>query len=170
MSDEPKYDARARMAGLDFIASAALFLFGGGMAYISWTMKIFNRSRVVSPGLFPFILGVLFMLLALLLGGLALRRDGWGAAKFLLGMKHLRACVTSPRFYRGAVVLLAVLVYVLLFGRLHFVAVTALYLTFNFWYLKALRLPLAVAISVVAAFAIYAVFSNVFGIPIPNGE
>ncbi len=163
-------DDRSKMAGLDVISAVVLLVLGAAMTYVSYTMRIYNKSLVVSPGLFPMILGVLFMLLAALLGGLALRRGGRSAAAGLLSLSRLAACCSSPTFYRGVIVLGLIVVYVFLFGTIHFVAVTFLYLTGTFLYLRAMRPPYCLAVAAIAAAVVYAVFAYGFGIPVPNGS
>lgn len=161
------HDDRTKMAGLDVLSSIFFFIMGAAMAYVSYKMKIYNRSLVVSPGLFPMILGFMFMFLAVVMGSLALRRKGLKAAGQLLAGSHLAACLTSPTFFRGVIVLGLIVAYVFLFGKIHFIAATALYLFGTFAYLKAMKLPYNIMTSLVAAVVIFSVFKYVFGIPVP---
>ena len=176
-----------RLAGPDFVTSLIFMAAGVIIAWASLRMPIFNRTIIVSPGLFPAIIGVVFVVFGGVIFWLALRRGGAGRALRMFSAETLAAVSRSPRFHRGMIVFAAILVYVLLFGnswlaRLNFgvdagftripvnvgfLVATGGYLLFNFIYLKAMSLPAAAALSLAAASIVFYVFNLGFGIPIP---
>jgi hypothetical protein len=176
-----------RLAGPDFIASLIFIL--AGIVILAWSlsMPIFNRTLIVSPGLFPAIIGGVFVAFGGVIFALSVRRGGAARAGELLSGASLRRTSHSPRFWRGMIVLLAILAYVLLFGNpwlaklnfgvdigetrlpvnVSFIGVSSGYLFFNFVYLKALKPSAAAALSLLAALTIFYSFNLGFGIPIP---
>ncbi len=175
-----------RMAGPDLITSVVLIVLGAVIMYMSSQMKVF-RTLIVSPGLFPFILGGVFTFFGLIIFVIAACRGGFGQARHILSAEYLAGVWHSPRFRRCMTVLLLILAYVLLFGDPHlaglnftfnagdsiipvnigFLGVTAGYLFLTFLYLKAMRWPAAIIVSVAAAILIFYAFNKGFGIPIP---
>ncbi|MDR1535693.1 MAG: tripartite tricarboxylate transporter TctB family protein [Planctomycetota bacterium] len=175
-----------RMAGSDFLSSLVFMLAGGLVIYASLKMRIF-RTIIVSPGLFPAIIGGVFILFGAVIFIIALRRGGAARAMNILSPENLRAVWRAPRFRRGMVVLLSILVYVLLFGHPYlakfnfsfdfggglvpvnfgFLITTGGYLLFTFLYLKAMSKPAAIAVSLLTTLFVFYAFSKGFGIPIP---
>ncbi|MDR2391312.1 MAG: tripartite tricarboxylate transporter TctB family protein [Planctomycetota bacterium] len=175
-----------RLAGSDFIASAIFIATGMLTIILSLRMRIF-RTIIVSPGLFPVIIGGVFVVFGGVIFILAIRRGGVAEAGSILSAANLLATWRSPRFRRGMTIFLAILAYVLLFGhpwlaRLNFAFVagdvmipvnvsffltTGGYLVFNFFYLKAMRPSMAILVSILSALAIFYAFSIGFGVPVP---
>ena len=175
-----------RLAGADFI-SAGIFVATGVLTVVlSLRMRIF-RTIIVSPGLFPVIIGGVFVVFGGVILFLAVRRGGVAEAGSILSAANFLATWRSPRFRRGMAIFLAILAYVLLFGhpwlaRLNFAFVAGNtmipvnvsffltsggYLVFNFLYLKAMRPSMAIVVSILSSLAIFYAFSMGFGIPIP---
>ncbi|MCL2000710.1 MAG: tripartite tricarboxylate transporter TctB family protein [Planctomycetes bacterium] len=175
-----------RLAGPDLITSVALMGLGTAIMIESARMRVF-RTIIVSPGLFPFILGAVFVFFGVVIFFLAVRRGGLGQVRRILSIGYFREVWSSPRFRRGMIVFLLILAYVVLFGnpnlaRLNFtiaagsgvtavnvgfIGVTACYLVATFLFLKAMRLPAALAASLFAATVIFFAFNKGFGVPIP---
>lgn len=182
-----------RMAGPDLITSVVLAVLGvvtmllsSGIIAEQFQRKAI-RTVIVSAGLFPFILGAVFTLFGLIIFAIAARRGGFGQARRILSPGYFREVWHSPRFRRGMTVLLLILAYVLLFGNPHlaglnftiasdsgvtavnvgFIGVTTCYLLATFLYLKAMRPPAAVIVSLAASVAVFYAFNKGFGIPIP---
>lgn len=179
-------EGKNKMAGPDFLTSLVLIGFGAAVVVGAMRMKVF-RTMVVSPGLFPMILGSIFILFGLIIFVMSLRRGGFAQSLKYFTVDYYRGVLQSPRFYRGGVIFLLILAYVLLFGNSYlaklnfiltfgntivpvntgFILVTAGYLFANFVYLKSMTKPMAALVSLVSAVLIFLAFSKGFGIPIP---
>jgi hypothetical protein len=177
---------KQKMAGLDFLAALVFIIFGLAVCATASRMHVF-RTILVSPGLFPMILGSIFIVCGLVMLVISSRHGGPGYARQLLSAATLRAGVGSPRFRRGGIVFLLILAYVVLFGNetlaalnfsvtvgdtiipfnTGFILLTFGYLFVTFLYLKALPAGKAAAVSLIAAVAIFYAFSKGFGVPIP---
>ncbi len=176
-----------RMAGADFLTSLVLIAFGICVFVMARQMKVF-RTLIISPGLFPMILGGVFVFFGVVMCIMSLRRGGLARARRILSSEYLAAVQHSPRFRKGLVVLGLILAYVLLFGNeslaalnfhftlgsgtiipvnIGFLATTAGYLFLTFAYLKAMRPFSALIVSIVAALVVFYIFNKGFGIPIP---
>lgn len=179
-------DGKNKMAGPDFLTSLVLIGFGVAVVVGAMRMKVF-RTMVVSPGLFPMILGSIFIFFGLIILVMSLKRGGWQHARRIFTVEYLSGVLHSPRFHRGGIVFLFILAYVVLFGNsflaqfnfpltignmfiqvnVGFLLVTAGYLFVTFVYLKSMAMPSAVVVSLVSAALIYLAFNKGFGIPIP---
>lgn len=175
-----------KMAGADLLASIFYIALGIWVFVYSSNMKVF-RTLIISPGLFPMILGGIFVLCGLVLMIMALKRGGVADCKRLLSGTNIGSSLRSPTFRRGLTVLLMIFVYVCLLGNSYlakcnfvldlgdrilpvnvgFIAITAGYLFATFIYLKAMRIRNAVALSLATAVIVYYAFNQGFGIPIP---
>lgn len=79
--------------------------FGAALAIAALKMRVFNDSLLISPGLFPLILGGVFVLLGFFLLRSAARRGGREQASRILGMENLRAFAASPKVRKGMTLL-----------------------------------------------------------------
>jgi len=154
-------------SGADFITAICLALFGAAMAVAALRMRVFNNSLLVSPGLFPLILGCVFIVLAFFLFRSAARRGGRADAIRILRMENLRAFAASPKVHKGMTLLAFIVLYVMALGHIPFMWATAAYLIVTFTYLKAMKLHWNVALAVASAWAISYAFSDLFRIPMP---
>ncbi len=154
-------------SGADFISAVCLVLFGAAFTIAALRMRVFNNSLLVSPGLFPLILGGVFILLGLLLLRSAAKRGGWYEASHVLGKEHLHTFFTSPRVHKGTILLLLIVAYVATLGYVPFVWSTAGYLLVTFLYLKAMKFHWILLVSFLAAYAINFAFRDLFRIPMP---
>lgn len=154
-------------AGADYISALVLMIFGAAFAAAALRMRVFNKSLLVSPGLFPLILGGVFILLGFLLFRSAAQRGGREQAFHVLGEENLRAFYLSPRVRKGTILLLFMVVYVMTLGYIPFLWATAAYLVVTFIYLKALKLHWTVLLAFAAAWAITFAFRDLFRIPMP---
>ena len=175
-----------KMSGPDFLTAIVFILSGIAVCAAASQMRVF-RTLLISPGLFPMILGGIFIACGLVMLGIAFRRGGLERAKTILSAPYLRQAAASPRFKRGGAVFLLILAYVALFGndtlaRLNFsfivgnviipvntsfILITFGYLFATFLYLKAMSARKAALVSGVTSLVIFYVFSKGFGIPIP---
>jgi hypothetical protein len=105
-----------RLAGPDFVASLAFILSGAAIIAMSLRMQVF-RTIIVSPGLFPAIIGGVFVFFGGIILVISARRGGAARARAMLSGGNLLAIWHSPRFRRGMIVFLSILSYVLLFGN-----------------------------------------------------
>ena len=154
-------------SGADFISALCFMIFGAALAVAALKMRVFNNSLLVSPGLFPLILGGVFVLLGFFLLRSAARRGGRGQASRILGMENLRTFAASPKVHKGMTLLAFIVVYVMALGHIPFMWATAAYLIVTFTYLKAMKLHWNIALSFAAAWAISFAFSDLFRIPMP---
>lgn len=179
-------DQNNKLAGADFLTSLVLMAGGAGVFVMARQMRVI-RSVSTSPGLFPMILGIVFMFFGVVMCVIALRRGGWAQAKHILSAEWLSGVWRSPRFRKGMTVFGLVVLYVLLFGNgylamlnFHFTAggeiipvntgflvTTAGYLFLTFNYLKAMRPASSAFVAIVASLAVFYAFNKGFGIPIP---
>ena len=175
-----------KMAGADLLTSLCLMGFGAAVIINSNGMKVF-RMLIVSPGLFPMILGWVFVVAGLVMFIVAVKNGGLRQAKRYLSADYFRAVLHSPKTKRGSVIFLSILAYVLLFGNdyfamlnfyftvgntiiqvnVGFILVTAAYLFGTFVYLKAMTARNAAIVSLVSAILIFYAFNKGFGIPVP---
>lgn len=142
-------------------------IFGAAMAIAALKMRVFNNSLLVSPGLFPLILGGVFVFLGFFLLRSAARRGGREQASRILGTENLREFTASPKVRKGITLLLFIVLYVLALGHIPFVWASAAYLIVTFTYLKAMKLHWNLLLAVAAAWAISFAFSDLFRIPMP---
>ncbi len=175
-----------KMAGPDFLSAIVLILLGVAMYSAASNMRVF-RTLIVSPGLFPMILGGVFVLCGLVMLGISLRHGGFGKGLRLLSPANLAEVSRSPRFRRGGTVFLLILAYVCLFGNsilellnFHFtvqgaiipvntgfILLTFAFLFATFKYLKAMSGVAAFLLSLTVAVLVFYVFNKGFGIPVP---
>ncbi len=154
-------------SGADFITAVCLALFGAAFSIAALRMRVFNNSLLVSPGLFPLILGAVFILLGLLLLRSAAKRGGWEQASHVLGRENLHAFAMSPRVRKAIVLLLFIVAYVTAVGHIPFLWATAGYLLVTFIYLKAMKPHWILLLSFLAAYVITFAFRDLFRIPMP---
>ncbi len=175
-----------RLAGADLIASVLFMTLGGWVLYSANNMKVF-RTLIISPGLFPMLLGGIFIFCGLVLFIMAVKRGGFADLGRIFSSERAGQIFGSPNFKRGLIILLSIFVYIALFGnpelaRLNFIitaggrflpvnvgfiGLTAAYLFFTFIYLKAMRPAYALTVALGAAIAVFFAFNQGFGIPIP---
>jgi len=176
-----------KLAGVDLLGAIFFIALGIVVLYLSSQMKVFRNSLIISPGLFPMILGGVFILCGGVLLVMAILRGGVADCARILAPGHLAAIAKSPTFIRGACVFLFILLYVALFGNPYlaklnfpleigsrmvlvnvgFILLTFSYLFVTFLYLKAMKWSAAFAVSLIAAVVIFFSFNQGFGIPIP---
>ena len=141
--------------------------FGAAMAIAALKMRVFNDSLLISPGLFPLILGGVFVLLGFFLLRSAAKRGGRGQASRILGMENLRTFAASPKVHKGMTLLVFIVLYVMALGHIPFVWASMAYLFVTFTYLRAMNFQWNVALAIGAAWAISFAFSDLFRIPMP---
>ena len=154
-------------SGADFISALCFMVFGAALAVAALKMRVFNNSLLVSPGLFPLILGGVFIVLGFFLLRSAAKRGGRGQASRILGTENLREFAASPRVHKGMTLLAFIVVYVMALGHIPFMWATAAYLIVTFTYLKAMKLHWNLLLAVASAWAISFAFSDLFRIPMP---
>lgn len=175
-----------KLAGADLLAGLLFIALGAFVVSVASDMKVFRMLRV-SPGLFPLILGWIFVFCGGILGFMAVKRGGIRDAARILAPASVGAVVKSPTFKRGCIILGLILVYVALFGNrtlaklniisslggqvftinVGFILITTAFLFVTFTYLKAMRWFSALTVSLCAAVIVFLAFNQGFGIPIP---
>ncbi|MDR1732619.1 MAG: tripartite tricarboxylate transporter TctB family protein [Synergistaceae bacterium] len=155
-----------RLAGADFITAVLLIVFGAVFFAGAAGMRVY-RTILVSPGFFPMILGILFIVFGLVLMYSSSRRRGRADARRILSGGNLKRGFTSPVFKKGGIVFLLILGYVALLGKISFVYLSMAYLFLTFFFLKAAKWYWILIISAVAPIIVQIVFSHVFRIPMP---
>ena len=156
----------APLAGADFITSIVIIIFGASFFIMARNMRTF-RVYLSSPGIFPMILGVIFILFGLSLLYNSYRRGGWTDARRILSACNLKESVMSPHSKKLGVLLLLMLGYVAMLGRISFVYLSMAYLLLTFSYLRAAKWYWIILISVLAPIAINLFFTSIFRIPMP---
>ena len=154
-------------SGADFISALCFMIFGAALAVAALKMRVFNNSLLISPGLFPLILGGVFIVLGIFLLRSAAKRGGRTQASRILGTDNLRAFAASPKVHKGMTLLAFIVVYVMALGHIPFMWATAAYLIVTFTYLKAMKLHWNLLLAVASAWAISFAFSDLFRIPMP---
>ena len=154
-------------SGADFISALCFMIFGAALAVAALKMRVFNNSLLISPGLFPLILGGVFLVLGFFLLRSAAKRGGRTQASRILGTDNLRAFAASPKVHKGMTLLAFIVVYVMALGHIPFMWATAAYLIVTFTYLKAMKLHWNLLLAVASAWAISFAFSDLFRIPMP---
>ena len=163
------------MSGADFITSIGFIIFGTAMFISAYNMHMTNIARNImvkrvqlsSPGLFPMIIGVIFVLFGLFMLYRSYRRGGLIDAKRIISFDSIISGVTSPISRKLCTVFILILVYVALLGVIPFRYLSMGYLLLTLWYLKAAKWYWMILISVVFPIAINALFTNFFRIPMP---
>ncbi|MCC8189131.1 MAG: tripartite tricarboxylate transporter TctB family protein [Planctomycetes bacterium] len=179
-------EKKEKLAGMDLLSAVVLIALGIYICRASLAMRVY-RTLIISPGLFPLILGGIFVVCGCVLSIMAWKRGGFRDVGRLISLRHITAILRSPNFKRGAVVFTLIILYVGLFGnsvlgRLNtffnwgdkiipintsFMLLTTAYLSATFIYLKAMKWQNAVAVSLCAAVIVFYSFNQGFGIPFP---
>ncbi|MCL2011002.1 MAG: tripartite tricarboxylate transporter TctB family protein [Synergistaceae bacterium] len=154
------------MSGADFITAIVLIIFGTAFFKNARNMRTY-RIFFSSPGFFPMILGIIFILFGLALLYISYRRGGWVDARRIIGADNLKRSVASPVFKKCVIIFLLILGYVALLGKISFVYLSMGYLFLTFLFLKAAKWYWIALISVIAPIVIQMVFVNYFRIPMP---
>ena len=158
---------RIKTTTSDLIMGVLMILFGIFLIVSSLNMKVYN-SFLDAPGLFPFILGIIFEVFGIVMLVGALRGGSIEAAKTTFHKDSLAALFLSSQAKRVLILCFIMVVYIYgLIGRIHFSIATSLYLFVTFWYLKSTTIVKNIIISVIAAVVISAVFQYAFKIPLP---
>ena len=129
-------------------------------------MRVY-RIFFTSPGVFPMILGILFILFGVTLLCISYLRGGWTDAIRIVSPGSLKRSAVSPVFQKCGIIFLLILGYVALLGKISFVYLSMGYLFLTFFYLKAAKWYWIILISVIAPIAIHMLFVNFFRIPMP---
>jgi len=156
-----------KMAAADLVMGIFLIIFGGLVVLSSLNMKIY-KTFLDAPGFFPFILGILFIGLGMMMTSSSLRRKGYGQVK--QGLKNFNPgyLFKSIQFQRVMILIILMVLYIfVLIDRVHFTLATALYLFFTLYYLKSASLIKIIVISIATAFIISTFFTKFFQIPLP---
>ncbi|MDR2528576.1 MAG: tripartite tricarboxylate transporter TctB family protein [Synergistaceae bacterium] len=156
----------SKLAGADFITGVLLALFGGAFLTGALNMRVY-QNFLISPGFFPAILGVLFILFGIFLAYTSSLRGGCADALRVLSPASLKKSFTSPVFKKGGVVFLLILSYVALLGTTDFVYLSIAYLLLTFFFLKAARWYWIISIAIAAPVIVQYVFTQIFRIPMP---
>jgi hypothetical protein len=156
-----------RMAAADLIMGILLVIFGGIVIWSSLNMKIY-KTFLDAPGFFPFILGIIFIGLGILMTFSALQRKGY--EKLTHGIKkfNISNLLQSVQFKRVIILIVLMVFYIfVLVDRIHFTIATTIYLFLTLYYLISTSLIKIIIISVATAFLISTFFTEFFEIPLP---
>lgn len=158
--------AEKPMAGADFITSIGFLILGTAIFITAWNMKVW-RVYLSSPGIFPMIIGAIFILFGLFLLYRSYMRGGLIGARRIISFDSIVSGVTSPISKKLCIVFLLIFGYVALLGRIPFLYLSMGYILLTLWYLRAAKWYLMIIISVIFPIAINALFTNFFRIPMP---
>ncbi len=152
----------------DIIMGFLLMAVGVAIAIVALGMKVF-RNFLDAPGLFPLILGCIFVLLGAALLFPALKKVGFSTVKVAFSKSSLIGFLKNDMTIRVLIILGLMFAYVyILIGRINFAVATSIYLFLTMLYIKSTKWWLALIISVVASLAISIVFKYGFRIPLPR--
>jgi len=156
-----------KLAAADLIMGILLVIFGGVVVWSSLNMKIY-KTFLDAPGFFPFILGIIFIGLGILMILSSMKRKGY--EQLTQGIKKFNAfnLLQSVQFKR-VIILIALMVFYIfvLVDRIHFTIATTIYLFLTLYYLKSTSLLKIIIISIATAFLISTFFTEFFEIPLP---
>lgn len=159
-------DQKKSVAG-DIIMGFILIVSGIAIVINSSHMKVF-RTFLDAPGLFPMILGFIFIILGMMLCIPAIRLNGISELKKTFSKSQLLVFIKDDKTFRVMVLLLLMVVYIyILIGKVHFTIATAIYLFFTMLYLKSTSWWKNLIISILASVLISVVFKYGFRIPLP---
>lgn len=151
----------------DLVVGIALILFGIITAVVSLKMKIF-KTFLDAPGLFPLMLGCLFVVLGLMLLVPSLRDGAVGEAKKSLGKQAILEFARDDKTIRTLILIAFMVIYIfVLIGRIPFTLASWLYLMATMLYLKSTKIWKIILISTLASVLISVAFRYGFRIPLP---
>lgn len=152
----------------DIIMGFLLMIGGVAIVIVALGMKVF-RNFLDAPGLFPFILGCIFVLLGAALTFPALKKVGFSTVKETFAKSNLVLFIKNDMTIRVTIILALMFAYVyILVGRINFTVATSIYLFLTMLYIKSTKWWLALIISIVASLGISVVFKYGFRIPLPS--
>lgn len=159
---------KKRNAVRDLVSGVFLVLFGIYVIVESKNMRVYN-TFIDAPGFFPMIIGVVMAGLGAVLAYIGFRTGGVKELKEICSVAFLKKFLMEDSTVRVLVLLAMMVVYIyVLVGRIHFILASSIYLTANFFYLKAVKQWwLAVIIAVVSSCVAYYAFRLGFGIILP---
>lgn len=157
-----------KYSAADLVMGILLIMAGIAVIYSSLQMKVY-KTFLDAPGFFPLILGIIFNILGLLMIVSAARRKGHLHVFDIFSPLRFKAVIESIEFRRVSVLIFLMVVYIfVLIGRVHFTLATFLYLFFTFLFLKSTSVIKNLAISLVTALLVSALFTEIFSIPLPH--
>ena len=160
-------DDTKKINAADLIMACLMFISGCLLIVSSLKMKIFNNF-LDAPGFFPFILGIVFILLGIMMFFSSLRRNALHEITIILKKSILIGFISNPKFHRVFILIIFMMVYIFgLIGRIHFAIASTLYLSVTMIYLKSTSVWKIIIISVVSSVLICIVFRYAFEIPLP---
>ena len=155
-----------KLAGADFITAVILIVLGIAFSVEALRMRGY-QTFLISPGFFPLILGVLFILFGLLLIYRSSRRGGYADAARILTPDNLKKSFALHVFKKGFAVFLLIFVYVALLGKIEFVYLSMVYLLLTFLFLKAGKWYLIIPVAIIVPVLVQLAFVHFFKIPMP---
>lgn len=156
-----------RVAAGDLVFAVLLILFGLYVTHSAANMRVY-QTILDAPGLFPFVLGLILTLLGVLLLVSALKVGGIAQLREMVHFEYLRGLVKGFGFQRVLVLTVLMIGYMFfLIGRVHFILATFIYLTLTFYYLKSSSSVRVLIIAAASSLLIGFSFRNLFGIPLP---
>jgi hypothetical protein len=160
-------DKTNKMAVADLIMGIFLIIFGGLVILSSLNMKIY-KTFLDAPGFFPFILGIIFIILGIIMTSSSLRRKGFEQVKQGISNFNLSRLFQNVQFRRVMILIVLMIIYIfILIDRINFTLATALYLFFTLYYLKSANLIKIIIIAITTAFLISIFFTEFFRVPLP---
>ena len=144
--------------------SIVVFLLGlalGAYSLIGFFTAAVKTKWFMSPYLFPLLLSVLALLLAL-----SLVREGRGEAGQTASAETVVGSSAQKLKHALAVVLMAA-AYAVLIPRLHFIPASILFLAALIWLMGERRWWMIAAVALIMPFALYALFGLALGVRLP---
>jgi len=148
----------------DFLTGILLSTFSILWMVTAWFMPRYKQGLYAAPGFPPVFFGAILLILSLVL---LLRSALKGGYRIRLRRDHWERIKASAAVRRFTVITLFIAVFLVLFGKVPFLALSSLFLFGSIWYYKGAKLWVAAVVSVVASTTIWYIFSVVFMVPLP---
>jgi hypothetical protein len=148
----------------DFLAGILLATFSVVWILTAWSMPRYKQGLYAAPGFPPFVFGIILLVLSLVLVGRSIARGGH---RIRLRREHWERIKASAAVRRVLVMGAFIGLFLLLFGKIPFLALSFLFLFGTIWFFKGARLWVNAVVSIAASTTIWYIFSVVFMVPLP---
>jgi hypothetical protein len=154
-----------RLIKADCIVSIIIILFSVFLIIKSFMMPKYEEwGLYATPSIAPIIFSSLLLFTGVILFVRSILQQGY---KIRITQHHVSTLYTSQIIQRFVVVLGLVILYSLLLGKIHFVALSTAYLFLNIFYFKSTVWWKNLLISGGVAFAVWLLFNVIFLVPLP---
>lgn len=154
----------SQMRKADFLSALVLIVFSLGAVAVALAMPQYKQGWYAAPGFPPLAFGSILGVMGLVLLIRTFIRGGWA---FRLSPDHWRRVRDSVAVRRVAVMCAFIFAFILLFAKVPFLILSAVFLFGTIWYFKGAKPWVNAIISIVATVLVWYIFSVVFMVPLP---